>query len=318
MPIIGSFGAASARGFGQRVGGAVKFDVQYLVIAGGGAGGAQTGGAGGAGGYRLNVPSENSGRNSSAEAALELQTAEEYTITIGAGAPSTGAGSQPRPANARGSDSVFATITSIGGGTGDPVSNPTDNQGGSGASNSHAGTPGQGFDGGPPNAVPYAFGTGGGGGAGGTGTTTPNGGGATGGAGLASSIDGTPTTRAGGGGGGNRPGQHGGGPFVPGGPGGSGGGGAGSNTHKSAAQPATANTGGGGGDVGYNNQPPGLPFASVQGSGAGGSGLVIIKVPTDITASFSPGVTSSSSSNPTHNIYTVTAAGGSDTVEFSA
>jgi hypothetical protein len=316
MPIIGSFGAGSKGGFGR--GGKKPFNAEYLVIGGGGAGGAQTGGAGGAGGYRLNVPGETSGRNSVAEAEIELLVGTSYQLTVGAGASSTGAGPFPRPARPRGEDSVFASITSIGGGTGTPVTSPEQVNGGAASGGGGStGTPGQGFDAGPPNSVPYAYGTTGAGAAGGTGAATPNGGGSTGGAGLFSSITGTPVQRAGGGGGGNRPGQHGGGPFVPGGPGGPGGGGAGSNTHQSAGTPGDANTGGGGGDEGYNNQPPGNPFSIGSGSGAGGSGLVVIKVPTDITASFTPGVTQNPSSTPTHNIYTVTAAGGSDEVTFS-
>ena len=53
------------------------------------------------------------------------------------------------------------------------------------------------------------------------------------------------------------------------------------------------------------------------GDGAGGSGVVILKVPDTVTAAFSGGVTSSSATSSGYNIYTITAAGVSDTVTFS-
>jgi hypothetical protein len=67
------------------------------------------------------------------------------------------------------------------------------------------------------------------------------------------------------------------------------------------------NSGGGGGG--------GLDFTG----GAGGSGVVIIKVPDTVTASFSAGVTSSlSTAVAGYNIYTVTATSTtSETVTFS-
>jgi hypothetical protein len=73
----------------------------------------------------------------------------------------------------------------------------------------------------------------------------------------------------------------------------------------------TANTGGGGGGTGGD---PG-----VKTSGAGGSGIVIIKIPDTITATFSAGVTSSlSTSVAGFKIYTVTATSTtSETVTFS-
>jgi hypothetical protein len=52
--------------------------------------------------------------------------------------------------------------------------------------------------------------------------------------------------------------------------------------------------------------------------GNGGSGVVIIKVPDSVTATFSGGVTSSGGSpSGGFRVYTVTAAGGSDTVTFA-
>ena len=53
MPILGSFGAGSARGFGETAGGAAAVEVEYVIIAGGGSGGKDLSGGGGAGGFRL-------------------------------------------------------------------------------------------------------------------------------------------------------------------------------------------------------------------------------------------------------------------------
>ena len=95
------------------------FDVEYLVIAGGGGGGGGLGGGGGAGGYRT---AENFG-----------VTGQDYTITVGDG----GAGAV---ANAsKGSDSVFSTITSEGGGLG---TGEAGGNGGSGGSGGGTGTNG--------------------------------------------------------------------------------------------------------------------------------------------------------------------------------
>jgi hypothetical protein len=53
--------------------------------------------------------------------------------------------------------------------------------------------------------------------------------------------------------------------------------------------------------------------------GNGGSGVVIIKVPDTITATFSGGVTSSSSTSGNFTVYTVTATSTtSETVTFNA
>jgi hypothetical protein len=67
----------------------------------------------------------------------------------------------------------------------------------------------------------------------------------------------------------------------------------------------TANTGGGGGGR--------------QGgtSGAGGSGVVVFKISSSRTASFSPGVSQTSSTAGGFKHYIVTAAGALDTVTFS-
>jgi hypothetical protein len=70
----------------------------------------------------------------------------------------------------------------------------------------------------------------------------------------------------------------------------------------------TANTGGGGG--GYGN----TGFSGANG----GSGVVIIKIPDTRTATFSGGVTQSSTTSGGFKIYTVTATSTtSETVTFS-
>ena len=210
MPLLGTFGAASAKGLGLTSGGGVPFDVKYLVVAGGGSGGLQAAGGAGAGGYRLNT-GETSGGSSSSEAALELVTGEEYSVVIGAGgvsappAPTYPVTTPPTPAT----DSTLATITSTGGGTGGGYSPPADpdvhGQGGSGAANSpgtlYPGITGQGSAGGNFVHSGPGYAGGGGGGAGGAGG---NGGanGGNGGVGLESDITGSNVFRAGGGGGG--------------------------------------------------------------------------------------------------------------------
>ena len=74
MPIIGIFGAAAAAGFGYSKGG-VAFDVDYLVIAGGGGANWIFSGGGGAGGYRTSYPGGTK---------LTI-TEKETTVTIGGG-----------------------------------------------------------------------------------------------------------------------------------------------------------------------------------------------------------------------------------------
>jgi hypothetical protein len=222
----------------------------YLVIAGGGGGEAGQGGGGGAGGYRTTVGT--SGGGGSAETPLSL-SATGYTVTVGSGGA----------ANANGSNSVFSTITSTGGGAGGAYSQVGDNGGSGGGaggqgSNQAGGfaTTNQGYAGGAsvnPNA-------GGGGGAGEAGNTDGQ---RHGGDGVSSSITGTAVIRAAGGSGGSNNGS-----TVAGGDGGGGSGG-GSNADNATA--GTANTGSGGGGGGST---PGVG----NGAGkAGGSGIVIVR-----------------------------------------
>ena len=231
----------------------------YLVIGGGaGSGGSGTGG-GGAGGYRFSSGTASgcytAGPGPLAAPALPI-TPGSYGVTVGAGGP----------AGASGSNSIFSTITSAGGGT-------QGADGGSGGGATNAGSPGSGNT--PPVSPPqgnnggdaYSNNRGGGGGgasaAGGTSSPSTAGAGA---AGLTSCITASPVTRGGGGGGGAHfPG------YNP-GPGGSGGGGdGGSFGVPGAGQNGDANKGaGGGGGGGRTGQAAG-------GSSNGGSGVVIIR-----------------------------------------
>lgn len=207
--------------------------VNYLVVAGGGSGYIAGGGAGGM-----------------LTGTLSVTPGTAYTVTVGAGGLS---------AAANGSNSVFASITSIGGGGAPPGG--AGNTGGSGGGGSYgsaaggSGTAGQGNNGG--NGNTNSGGGGGGRGAAGSNAPSAHVGGA-GGAGLSSSITGVSVTYAGGGGGGGTN-------QGSGGAGGSGGGGAGRNDGAEGTA-GTPNTGGGAGGNG----------SGLASSGIGGSGIVII------------------------------------------
>jgi len=230
-------------------------DVEYLVVAGGGGGGAHSGG--GAGGYRCSVVGETSGGSSSAEGRLSL-SAGSYTVTVGAG------GSVGDP-GVTGSNSVFNSITSNGGGYGHRYGGGSGGSGGGGggAGSNHSGgsgTTGQGYSGGVGRVAPSVDGGGGGGGAGAAGASATISGnyayGGNGGSGITSSITGSAVTRAGGGGGyGEDPGS-----------GGAGGGGRGKEQNPPVNGTAgAANTGSGGGGGGGGSP------------GNGGSGIVIVR-----------------------------------------
>jgi len=266
--------------------------VDYTVVAGGGGGGGRHGGGGGAGGFRESKDSTlNSPHTVSPLAATTGLTvsATTYPVTVGAGG--TGGDKNPSSAGTNGSNSVFSTITSTGGGrgytyaTGNPGSGGQ--PGGSGGGGGHtqcSGIPG-GSGNTPPTSPPqgnnggaglcggtYDYNGGGGGGATAAGGTAPSIGGGDGGAGATTHINGSPTAFAGGGGGGNYHNSP-----APGGTGGSGGGGAGGGgppASPTAATTGTTNTGGGGG--GYGGTNPGNPSPICQGA-AGGKGIVIIR-----------------------------------------
>jgi len=256
--------------------------VDYLVVAGGGGGGSSFcssyggAGGGGAGGYR-----ESSGAASgcytrsplgACVAALPV-SATTYPVTVGAGGTSPGTSE-----GTRGSNSIFSTITSTGGGGGigaAPDAGGPNTPGGSGGGgygpfggvslgNTPPVSPPQGNNGGipAPSICSPGYGRGAGGGATTAGAVGVPSGPGNGGNGATSSINGTPTTRAGGGGGGSAPGTTAG----SGGPGGGGDGTTGGNGLN-----GTANTGGGaggGGGTGPSTPRPG---------GTGGKGIVIIR-----------------------------------------
>lgn len=266
----------------------------YLVVGGGGGGGNFQGGGGGAGGFLTGTTT--------------IVREVTYTVTVGAGGAATGAGNTSLRGG-QGGNSIFGAINALGGGGGGAggPNSQAPNTGGSGGggygtvsgatSPGAAGTAGQGFAGGN-GAMGANYGAGGGGGAGAVGLNGTTTAGAAGGAGLASSITGVSVTYAGGGGGGIAT------PGTVGGAGGAGGGGAGAGSNVTATS-GTANTGGGGGG-GYNNIFPS------PSSGAGGSGVVILSIPTAQYNGFVTGtaVTTISGSN---TILTFT---GSGTVTF--
>jgi len=243
----------------------VRFDlyqIEYLIIAGGGGSSGSSGGQGasagaGAGGYRSSVSGENSGGGSSAESQVTVGAGVSYSVVVGAGGS----------AGTNGSSSSAFGITSLGGGFGGSWIGLNGGSGGSGAGGintvGYSGTSGQGFSGGTGFATTGAPGGGGGAGQiGSNGSTTGSGGsgiGGNGGNGVSSSITGSAVFRAGGGGaGGTQLGAS--------GTGGSGGGGNGGG-YVGAGVSGAANTGGGAGGAGSNG-----------GSGAsGGSGIVILR-----------------------------------------
>ncbi len=218
-------------------------NVSVLVVAGGGGGGGNQRGEGGGGAGGLIY-------NSSYFVAASL-----ITVSVGSGGGR----------NAQGENSVFNTLTAIGGGRGGEyranlASVGGSGGGGSGVGSSHAGaagTAGQGNAGGY-GYVGTADGGGGGGGAGAVGADgVSNTRGGAGGNGLNYSINGSNVYYAGGGGGGTDK-------LGAGGAGGLGGGGNGYN-YPSGQTNGTPNTGGGAGSGGNNS---------------GGSGIVIVRYPT--------------------------------------
>ena len=263
--------------------------VDYLVVAGGGSGPTTNGGdgisgGGGAGGFRFYAsptcnPQSGPGAPLNAPAGITVSTTT-YPVTVGGGGTISSLGSP-------GSNSVFSTITSTGGGRGgrgDPNANGQPGGSGGGGDN---GCDSGGTGNTPPVSPPQGNngGTGGGSNSGGGGGATAVGGAgqptpgpkAAGAGGNGAGITGFGTSGqpsggqyyfSGGGGGGNGNAH----PGVPGGSGGLGGGGNGIAPPVGAgpAGAGTANTGGGGG--GASDVNPGGAFG-----GIGGSGIVIIR-----------------------------------------
>ena len=243
--------------------------VDWLIIAGGGAGGNSgwLGAGGGAGGYR--------------EGTTTLTNTGSGTLTVGGGGTASATSGYPTSAADSGNDSSISfpsisTITSTGGGGGGATGTSghyAGEDGGSGggavantSASSGSGTSGQGHDGGDCSSNYRAGGGGGASEAGEDGYST----GGAGGAGKWSAISAFTFTQRGGGGGGGAAGGS--GVANTGGAGGAGGGGRGESflTSGSANRSAagTANTGGGGGG--------GYADAAANGK-AGGSGVVILR-----------------------------------------
>lgn len=227
-------------------------DVEVLVVAGGGGGCL---GGGGAGGVLYD------------DVFAITTDSSPYTVTVGAG----GTGSVDTNPSGNGANSVFGTLTAIGGGAGayngGTYHGADGGSGGGGLDGTRApspgsGTTGQGHDGGDGNYASSPYPDGGGGGAGsvgGNGSVSHSG---NGGSGLDYSNEfGTDVGEngwfAGGGGGGSYyqgtggTAEHGGGSGA---------------TNDNSGENGTANTGGGGGG-GYMSKT----------GGSGGSGIVIIR-----------------------------------------
>jgi len=355
MPIIGSFAAGSAKGFGLTMAGKKIEGVSFLVLAGGAGGGTHQGGGGGAGGYRLADPG-NSGQysggpdNTSSQdpgGTLDLFLGKDYSLVVGAGGTG-GSVTSPSLYSTNGSPSIFATVTSLGGGGGgahpptirdaNPLI-PSDIPegrgwpGGAGGGNTVGsgtngddqnppssktadptkrgpGTPSQGFPGGLGGYTDKnPFPGGGGGGVGSAGTNATPG----------PPPGASPQPGNGGPGGDGLTSSITGSPVTRGGGGGGG----------SREDQGPGGSGGPGGGGSWRNGNPGTAGGTNQGAGGGapsnggnagngGSGVVVIKIPSSFTATFSPGVTQTTATPPTHKIYTVTATSdSSQTVNFS-
>ena len=233
-----------------------SMNVEILVVGGGGGGNDGSGGGGGGGGGGVVYQP------------LYAVTAQEYTVTVGDGGAR----------NTSGNNSVFDTITAVGGGKGGgyaAAGSAGGSGGGSGRDTTSAaggsGTAGQGYNGGRATAASYGS-AGGGGGAGqvgyngGTDSGTLSGTYSRGGDGIGYSISGTITYYGGGGGGS----WHSGTVMSSGGLGGGGKGGGYLNSGGYNGTAGTANTGGGGGAADSRSGT----------AGAGGSGIIIIRYPT--------------------------------------
>jgi len=254
-------------------------DAYYLVVAGGGSGGkglqgpGYGRGGGGAGGYRTNFGGS----------AYSLSPGVVYSVTVGTG----GAGGSSGQNNGvdstfTGSDITDITSTGGGGGGNDSLGSAGGSGGGGGhlsaaggAGNTPSTSPAQGFDGGDSSASSG----GGGGGASEVGEDAPDAEtGGDGGDGTSNAITGSGVSYAGGGGAGGN---------ADNAPGGAGGGGVGFDSGSGGATDGTDAFGGGGGGGGYLGAPSG-------NCGAGGDGVVFLRVPTASytgTISGSPTVT---------------------------
>jgi len=254
------------------------YSVEYLVVAGGGSGGRVDAGGGGAGGLLTNYGSST----------ITFNPATVYTITIGAG----GATQASNGANGNdGNDSVLSgtgisTVTAFGGGGGGAggagVAGGSGGGAGSYSSSGGVGTVGQGNNGGAGSAAASSYGGGGGGGAGAVGANGSGSAGGAGGDGLSNAITGSAIYYAGGGGG--------------------------------FANDADANAGAGGNGGGGRGADDGtsIPVGSgtaYTNSGAGGSGVIILRMPTENYT----GITTGAPTITTDSAYTIIKFTGSGT-----
>ena len=163
-----------------------SMELEYLVVAGGGGGGggatSRVGGGAGAGGYRTGTSTKSFGT---------------YSVTVGAGGAKGTQGGSTGTNGSVGSNSVFDSITSNGGGYGGGSSNGgtvgAGGNGGSGGGSGHSPATSGGL-GNTPSTSPSQGNDGGGGdvsGGGGIGGVGTGGIGATGGAGVVNTIRGT-------------------------------------------------------------------------------------------------------------------------------
>jgi hypothetical protein len=262
----------------------------FLVIAGGGGAGRSDqyyGGGGGAGGFRSSADGNGGGQSS--DAAITAVPATNYTVTIGAG------GTAPSHAGAsggNGTNSVFSTITSVGGGGGRHFDgNGLDGGCGGGAGgNYNAGTGGaavtspvvHGYAGGNmPFTGQYSRSGAGGGGAGSVGANSGSVSGGAGGDAKASSITGSAVYYSGGGGGKK-------GISTNGAPG--------ANSRRVANSGDAGGTNGTASGAGYIN--------------TGFSGVVILKYPNTNTITVGAGLTSSTATVGSYKVTTFTAGTG--------
>jgi hypothetical protein len=242
--------------------------IKYTVVAGGGGGGGGGGyaGGGGAGGFRSSFTNQISGGASVTEEPLKINLGTSYTATIGSGG-TTGT---------KGFNSVFATITSEGGGYGGNYYTASPNNGanggpggsgGGGGSNTGTGgtpTANQGFIGGVGTGASGA----GGGGAGGAGFNLGGRSGA--GSGVTLLLNGQIYSR--------------------------GGNGMGSGTSGQTAGPVNTGIGGDGGNSGSLNN--------------GGSGIIFLIYPSEYTITIGAGLTGSTTTIDGTSLTTITAGTG--------
>jgi hypothetical protein len=245
-------------------------DVEYLVVAGGGGAGGMTGpsgwspAGGGAGGYRTAT-------------GYSVTAGAPITVTVGAG----GGGGAAGASGSKGSDSVFGTITSEGGGygAGGVGADVTGGNGGSGGGGYKSGangaaTGGQGNNGASGQVSGTSYGGGGGGGAGSVGSQSSGTGVGAGGSGL--NWNSLGTTYAAGGNGGD---------YAAG---------------SAAGVAGTANRGNGG------NAALG---SAANAGGAGGSGIVIIRYSDAYSLAASTTGSPTQTTTGGYHYYTWTASG---------